>query len=206
MTPRTGETFVRKALADTIERLNDRLRELGGTPVPPPHPSSVRRASVTFVALRQTEAPTFDASTRVPEYGNASPAHTHRADDTFGNDALDELVSTVAVGLDLNPQSVLQPTREQRFTYARQMCMHLAYGVFGMSSTRIARYFGKRDHTTVLYGRDRIQAELDIGKVDPVVWADLTQRVRVIGGKHGLVRLGDGRARNAVPELIAVPA
>jgi hypothetical protein len=205
MTPRTGETFVRKALADTIERLNNRLRGLGGTPAPSRRFPSVRRGPVRFVALSQTEAPAFDASTLEPEFGNSNPARMHRADDTSGNDALDELVSTVAADLNLNPLSVLQATREQRYSYARQMCMHLAYSVFGMSSTRIARYFGKRDHTTVLYGRDRIQDDLDTGKIDPVVWADLTLRVRAIGEKHGLIRLRDGRACNDVPELVAVP-
>ena len=205
MTPHTGEMFVRKALADTIERLNHRLHELGGAPVLPRRPSSVRQTSVMFVALPEGELPAIEAPTRDRHLRNINPSYTHRDDDTLSDDALGELVVVVATGLSLNPQTVLQRTREQRSSYARQMCMHLAYGVFGMSSTRIARYFGKRDHTTVLYGRNRIQDELDTGKIDPVVWANLTEHVRVIGAKYGLV-LGVGRARNDTPELIALPA
>lgn len=204
---RTGETFVRKALADAIDRLNGRLRELGGVPITVSRPpASVRRPSlsVAIAALRPIETRTEPM--RIEQYGRASHAHARVSEDTYSNDAMGELVAVVASGLGVNPENVMQQNREQRASYARQMSMYLAYTVFGVSSTRIARYFGKRDHTTVLYGRDRIQADVDSGKIDAIVWAELVDRVRDIGRKHGLVRSKAGRAPNAVPALMAVPA
>jgi len=206
LAPRTGETFIRKALADTIERLNERLRELGGAPIAVSRPAPVRRPSprVIVAALRPVETRTEPM--RIEEYGGASRARARVSEDSCSNDAMSELVAIVAAGLGVNAEKVMHQHREQRSSYARQMSMYLAYTVFGVSSTRIARYFDKRDHTTVLYGRDRIQADLDAGRIDATLWEDLVERIREIGRKHGLFRSKDGRAPNDVPELIAVPA
>jgi hypothetical protein len=197
----TGERFVRKALADTIEQLNARLRKLGGIPVEPTRAGETRRA-FTIVTLQRNTPTQFGT----PDSGVAKqePKLAIAFDeDAYSAGALDELVCTVAAALNLNPERVMHTTREKRYSYARQMCMHQAYFVYGLSSTRIARYFGKRDHTTALYGRDRIQADLDTGKLDETVWNELTERVRAIGRKHGLVH---SSARKDEPEQLALPA
>jgi len=207
LAPRTGETFVRKALADAIARLNAHLCDLGGTPIALARPTSgARRPAVraTGAALRPVETRTEPV--RIPEYGRVSRPHANVAEDTYSNDALAELVSAVAARLGVNAESVMHHNREHHASYARQMCMYLAYTVFGMSSSRLARYFGKRDHTTVLYGRDRIQADLESGKIDAIRWEGLLECVREIGRKHGLIRAKPGSAPNNVPALIAVSA
>lgn len=207
LAPRTGETFVRKALADTIERLNHRLRELGGAPIALAQPEpAVRQPARTpsIVALRPIETRTKPV--RIEGYGDASRAHARVAEDMQSNDALCDLVNAVAAALGVDAEGLMHRNREQRFSYARQMSMYLAYMVFGVSSSRIARYFGKRDHTTVLYGRNRIQADLDDGKIDAALWDQLVEQVRDIGRRHGLVRTKEGRAPNDVPVLMAVSA
>ena len=197
-TQRTGELFVRKALADTIERLNERLRELGGTPIP-----AVRTSSSV---LRRVPPP---VRLSAPSSAEAAPQATTAASEMNATDvALTELVALVARELGLNELGVVSDSREQRFAYGRQMCMYLAWHIFGSSGPRIARFFRKRDHTTVMYGRDRIQNDLDVGKIDPVLWAGLIGRVKAIGAKYHLCRYSDdgSRAPNDIPTLLGQSA
>jgi hypothetical protein len=185
LAPETGNTFVRKALADSIEELNERLRKVGGAPVDTALPQSAKRG-FTVVALRRVDS-SVDTTNSVGALNIVKPLGFDRQIDTSSVCAMDQVVVVVAAALNLSPERVMQKTRERRYSYARQMCMHLAYFVFGISSTQIAQYFGKKDHTTALYGRDRIQDDLDTGKIDLTLWRDLTARVREIGRRYGLV-------------------
>ncbi len=53
--------------------------------------------------------------------------------------------------------------RDQRLTVPRQIAMYLACDLTNASLPQIAREFGKKDHTTVMYARDKVkqQAERD---------------------------------------------
>ena len=46
--------------------------------------------------------------------------------------------------------------RDQRVTLPRQIAMYIAWQLTGASLPQIAREFGKKDHTTAMYARDKI--------------------------------------------------
>jgi len=52
-------------------------------------------------------------------------------------------------------------SRAKDITFARQISMYLARELTNMSFPKIGGYFGKRDHTTVMYACDRIRTIID---------------------------------------------
>ncbi len=46
--------------------------------------------------------------------------------------------------------------RDQRVTMPRQVAMYISWQLTGASLPQIAREFGKKDHTTAMYARDKI--------------------------------------------------
>jgi chromosomal replication initiator protein len=52
-------------------------------------------------------------------------------------------------------------SRAKDITFARQIAMYLARELTNMSFPKIGEYFGKRDHTTVMYACDRIRTVID---------------------------------------------
>ncbi len=53
------------------------------------------------------------------------------------------------------------PRRDQRLTLPRQIAMYLACELTNASLPQIAREFGKKDHTTIMYARDKIRAQIE---------------------------------------------
>src|SRR5580704_6523523 len=51
--------------------------------------------------------------------------------------------------------------RDQRLTVQRQIAMYLACELTNASLPQIAREFGKKDHTTVMYARDKVKQQQD---------------------------------------------
>jgi chromosomal replication initiator protein len=51
--------------------------------------------------------------------------------------------------------------RDQRVTLPRQIAMYIAWQLTGASLPQIAREFGKKDHTTAMYARDKIADLMD---------------------------------------------
>jgi chromosomal replication initiator protein len=51
--------------------------------------------------------------------------------------------------------------RDQRLTVPRQIAMYLACDLTNASLPQIAREFGKKDHTTVMYARDKVKAQME---------------------------------------------
>ena len=51
--------------------------------------------------------------------------------------------------------------RDQRLTVPRQIAMYLACELTNASLPQIAREFGKKDHTTVMYARDKVKQQQD---------------------------------------------
>ena len=51
--------------------------------------------------------------------------------------------------------------RDQRLTVPRQIAMYLACDLTNASLPQIAREFGKKDHTTVMYARDKIKSQME---------------------------------------------
>ncbi len=51
--------------------------------------------------------------------------------------------------------------RDQRLTVPRQIAMYLACDLTNASLPQIAREFGKKDHTTVMYARDKVKGQME---------------------------------------------
>lgn len=51
--------------------------------------------------------------------------------------------------------------RDQRLTVPRQIAMYLACDLTNASLPQIAREFGKKDHTTVMYARDKVKEQME---------------------------------------------
>src|ERR1700736_4938154 len=51
--------------------------------------------------------------------------------------------------------------RDQRVTLPRQIAMYISWQLTGASLPQIAREFGKKDHTTAMYARDKIADMMD---------------------------------------------
>jgi chromosomal replication initiator protein len=51
--------------------------------------------------------------------------------------------------------------RDQRLTVPRQIAMYLACDLTNASLPQIAREFGKKDHTTVMYARDKVKRQME---------------------------------------------
>ena len=88
--------------------------------------------------------------------------------------------------------------RDYEGGYARHVCMYLAWSTLGVSMPQIARFFNRRDHSTTLYAHNRIQAELDAGKIDPKRWNEVTTQIRACAEWHGLAGWKRSAARTAV--------
>ncbi len=61
---------------------------------------------------------------------------------------------------DLTPEELLSPSRATRVTWPRQIAMYLARELTSESLPTIGRYFGGRDHTTVLHAWRRTTAKI----------------------------------------------
>ncbi len=51
--------------------------------------------------------------------------------------------------------------RDQRLTVPRQIAMYLSCDLTNASLPQIAREFGKKDHTTVMYARDKVKKQME---------------------------------------------
>lgn len=68
--------------------------------------------------------------------------------------------------------------RNREITFPRQVAMYLIREMTGISTTRIGKLFGGRDHTTVLHGCDKIARELKEQSRLPSNLDDLRNEIR----------------------------
>lgn len=68
--------------------------------------------------------------------------------------------------------------RNREITFPRQVAMYLIREMTGISTTRIGKLFGGRDHTTVLHGCDKIARELKEQSRLPSTLDDLRNEIR----------------------------
>jgi hypothetical protein len=80
-------------------------------------------------------------------------------------------------------------------TFNRQVAMYLAKHVAGWTTTAIGRFYNGRDHSTVCYGIQRIEA---LRESDPDVDALLTQLKQKISGDTDDAKIDDSNDVNAV--------
>lgn len=70
------------------------------------------------------------------------------------------IINTVAEQFGIKPEDITSKKRNSEFVLPRQVVMYLCREILDMSFTNIARLLGKKDHTTVIHGCNRITDEL----------------------------------------------
>ncbi len=74
---------------------------------------------------------------------------------------LDEVVSTVAVHFGVSRDDLLGRGRNKELVHPRQVAMYLAREELQLTLPQIGEALGGRDHTTVMYGVDKIAESID---------------------------------------------
>jgi chromosomal replication initiator protein len=74
--------------------------------------------------------------------------------------ALDDIVSAVTDHFGLRRAELQSKRRTKALTEPRQMCMFLARKLTNLSLEEIGVFFGGRDHSTVLYGAERVTTRI----------------------------------------------
>ena len=74
--------------------------------------------------------------------------------------SLKEIVAKVAEYFALTPESLLSNSRAQKITRPRQIAMYLCRALTLTSWSVIAKFFGKRDHATVIRAHSKVQLEM----------------------------------------------
>lgn len=76
----------------------------------------------------------------------------------------------VANSYNIAPESMRSQSRARLDAWPRQVGMYLCRQVYGMALPKIAREFGNRDHTTVVYAVRQVQNRM---AADPIYRADV---------------------------------
>lgn len=71
-----------------------------------------------------------------------------------------EIQSAVASHYGLHPDDMTSPCRLPHVSHPRQLAMWLARGMAGQSLPKIARKFGNRHHTTVMYALRQVDERI----------------------------------------------
>ena len=71
------------------------------------------------------------------------------------------IMKVVSRYYDISPENLISQKRSRDVAFPRQVAMFLCRELTGMSLPRIGRFFGGRDHTTVMHACDKIQGEMD---------------------------------------------
>lgn len=93
---------------------------------------------------------------------------------------IEYIVEVVSQYYNLNPDDIVSKKRPREISYPRQIVMYLCRTLTDMSLPQIGNKLGKRDHTTIIHGYEKIQSEM---KTDPVLMNTITTLTRKITGK-----------------------
>ena len=75
--------------------------------------------------------------------------------------SIERVIEVVADFYGVPAEALRGPRRNKELVYPRQVAMYLAREETGASLPQIGEAFGGRDHTTVLYGIEKVQGELE---------------------------------------------
>lgn len=73
---------------------------------------------------------------------------------------LDLIISVIAEHYNLKPEDLKGQKRSREIAYPRQICMYLCRHMTENSLQAIGTALGKKDHTTIIHGLDKIEADL----------------------------------------------
>lgn len=72
----------------------------------------------------------------------------------------DLIITTVAEHFNIQPADILSKKRSHDIAYPRQICMYLCKKLTDTSFVKIGEHLGKRDHSTVIHGSEKIEKDL----------------------------------------------
>lgn len=72
------------------------------------------------------------------------------------------IVNIVAEHFGITPEDIVSKRRNSEFVQPRQICMYLCRKLTGESLQNIGKALGKKDHTTVIHGIEKITDELEV--------------------------------------------
>ena len=70
------------------------------------------------------------------------------------------IITTVAEHFNIQPADIISKKRSHDIAYPRQICMYLCKKLTDTSFVKIGEYLGKRDHSTVIHGSEKIEKDL----------------------------------------------
>ncbi len=76
------------------------------------------------------------------------------------NTSIESVIKFVAKHFKLKQEEILKDTKERKITNAKHIAMYMCKTVLGSSYSEIARYFNKKDHTSVLYSVRKVEEKL----------------------------------------------
>ena len=80
--------------------------------------------------------------------------------------SLDTIVDATCSYFNVKKQDIIGKKKLKPIVNARQIAIYLIYDILGVPLATIGSYFGGKDHTTIIYARDKIE---DIIKTDNLV-------------------------------------
>ena len=72
----------------------------------------------------------------------------------------DLIITTVAEHFNIQPADIISKKRSHDIAYPRQICMYQCKKLTDTSFVKIGEYLGKRDHSTVIHGSEKIEKDL----------------------------------------------
>lgn len=86
------------------------------------------------------------------------------------------IIEVVAEHFNINPEDITSKKRNSEFVLPRQICMYLCREMTDTSLVNIGKLLGKKDHTTVLHGVNKIGEEITTNK-------ELANKIEIIKKK-----------------------
>lgn len=80
--------------------------------------------------------------------------------DTRKNITIELITEIIAEHFNISIQDILSTKKSRNIAYPRQICMYLCRDLTDLSLKEIGQKLGKRDHTTVLHGIDKITQDV----------------------------------------------
>lgn len=93
------------------------------------------------------------------------------------------IVCAVCDYFGLKRSALFRKARPARIAWPRQICMALIYEKVGWSTNKIGKFFGGKDHGTVLHARDVVQARrqtITDGRIIQAIEAALSKQLQSV--------------------------
>ncbi|MGN0771462.1 MAG: chromosomal replication initiator protein DnaA [Christensenellales bacterium] len=73
----------------------------------------------------------------------------------------DTIVEATCAYFNISKADVLSKKKTKTIAMCRQICIYLIYDILGQPLATIGNYFGGKDHTTIMYAKNKISSELE---------------------------------------------